>query len=77
MGIGLTLLLLDGPFLEERSGLCLMVFVLLVGVVDRDDDGLDTLLWLVEPLAIGLLVLTGGILSGDRDFVEDSLEINW
>ena len=54
-----------------------MVFVLLVGVVDRDDDGLDTLLWLVEPLAIGLLVLTGGILYGDRDFVEDSLEINW
>jgi len=56
LGIGFTLLLLDGPFLEERSGLCLMVFVLLVG---RDDDcGLDTLLWFVEPLVIGLLVLT-------------------
>ena len=56
LGIGFTLLLLDGPFLEERSGLCLMVFVLLVG---RDDDcGLDILLWFVEPLVIGLLVLT-------------------
>lgn len=57
LGIGFTLLLLDGPFLEERSGLCLMVFVLLVGR-DDDDCGLDTLLWFVEPLVIGLLVLT-------------------